>query len=154
MGSETPFLFFTDFHDELADAVREGRRKEFAKFPAFADPASRERIPDPNASETFTTSVPQPGPAAEEWRALYRELLTIRRREIVPQLEGCRSLGAEVLAEGAVRARWQLGNGAELHVLANLGTSGIDAAPPTGRALFRTGDPASGPACIVTVAER
>ncbi|HMC45564.1 MAG TPA: malto-oligosyltrehalose trehalohydrolase, partial [Caballeronia sp.] len=34
-GSTQPFLFFTDYHDELADAVREGRRREFAKFSAF-----------------------------------------------------------------------------------------------------------------------
>ncbi len=75
-ASRTPFLFFTDHHAELADAVREGRRGEFAKFPAFADPASRERIPDPNAPETFAASVPQAdpvlGPARE---ALYRRLI-------------------------------------------------------------------------------
>jgi maltooligosyltrehalose trehalohydrolase len=153
VGSHTPFLFFTDFHDQLADAVREGRRKEFAKFPAFADPASRERIPDPNAPATFAASVPQPGPAADAWQAFYRELLAIRAREIVPHLEGCRSLGAEVLGEGAVRARWRLGNAAELVVMANLGRQGIVAELPAGRELLRTGDPASGPATVVTVAE-
>ncbi|WP_188945256.1 malto-oligosyltrehalose trehalohydrolase, partial [Polymorphobacter multimanifer] len=47
-GSRSPFLFFTDFDADLADAVREGRRREFAKFEAFADPSARERIPDPN----------------------------------------------------------------------------------------------------------
>src|SRR3546814_7850477 len=57
MGEEwaapNPFPFFCDFHDELADKVREGRRREFARFPAFRDPAARERIPDPNAADTF-----------------------------------------------------------------------------------------------------
>ena len=48
-GAEEPFLFFCDFHDELADAVREGRRREFAHFPEFANAAARARIPDPNA---------------------------------------------------------------------------------------------------------
>ena len=57
-ASRTPFLFFTDHHGELADAVREGRRSEFASFPAFADPARREQIPDPNAPATFAASVP------------------------------------------------------------------------------------------------
>ncbi|HEX4504857.1 MAG TPA: malto-oligosyltrehalose trehalohydrolase, partial [Alphaproteobacteria bacterium] len=52
LGSTAPFLFFTDFHGDLADAVREGRRREFAKFPAFSDPAQREKIPDPNARST------------------------------------------------------------------------------------------------------
>ena len=39
-ASRTPFLFFTDHAAGLADAVREGRRDEFARFPAFADPAN------------------------------------------------------------------------------------------------------------------
>src|SRR3546814_4620870 len=61
MGEEwaapNPFPFFCDFHDELADKVREGRRREFARFPAFRDPAARERIPDPNAEDTFRRAV-------------------------------------------------------------------------------------------------
>jgi malto-oligosyltrehalose trehalohydrolase len=34
--SRTPFQFFTDHHGDLADAVREGRRREFASFTRFA----------------------------------------------------------------------------------------------------------------------
>ena len=37
--------------------MTEGRRKEFAGFAAFADPARRERIPDPQAESTFRRSV-------------------------------------------------------------------------------------------------
>ena len=85
-GSESPFLFFTDFHDELADAVRTGRRKEFAKFEAFADEAARETIPDPNAESTFKASVPHPGPNALAWRAFYHDLLWLRRKYIIPRL--------------------------------------------------------------------
>ena len=55
-GAETPFLFFTDHHGELAEAVRQGRRREFAKFAAFADPIRRDKIPDPNAVATFDAS--------------------------------------------------------------------------------------------------
>lgn len=56
IGSTRPFLFFTDYTGELADTVREGRRREFAKFPAFSDPARREQIPDPNHVGTFEAS--------------------------------------------------------------------------------------------------
>src|SRR5262249_30158125 len=60
MGEEwwaaEPFLYFCDFAGELADAVREGRRREFARFPEFADPDLRARIPDPGAPETFAAS--------------------------------------------------------------------------------------------------
>jgi maltooligosyltrehalose trehalohydrolase len=51
-GASTPFLYFCDHRDAgLAEAVREGRRRE---FPAFApNPAD---IPDPQAPETFARS--------------------------------------------------------------------------------------------------
>lgn len=119
-GSDTPFLFFTDFHDELADAVREGRRKEFAKFAAFADEEARARIPDPNAPATFDRSRPRPGREAEAWGALYRELLTLRRERIVPYLSGAKSAGAEATGPAAVTARWRLGDGSTLGIAIDL----------------------------------
>lgn len=51
-GAATPFQYFVDFDDaELAQAVSEGRRREFAEF--GWDPAD---IPDPQAVETFLGS--------------------------------------------------------------------------------------------------
>ncbi len=86
-ASDAPFFYFTDHHGELAETVREGRRREFAKFPGFSDPARREEIPDPNAPETFARSLPEPDARhGQSRRALYRRLLDIRRREIVPRL--------------------------------------------------------------------
>ena len=38
-GAEQPFPFFCDFHGQLADAIRKGRREEFSHFPEFADPS-------------------------------------------------------------------------------------------------------------------
>ena len=129
VGSRSPFLFFTDFHDELADAVREGRRKEFAKFPEFSDPERRKRIPDPNAPDTFERSRPRPGEDADGWRRFYADLLELRRTHVVPGLDGARSTGAEVLGEKAVLARWSLGDGAALTLAVNL----ADAAVPLSR---------------------
>ncbi|MFW5801193.1 MAG: malto-oligosyltrehalose trehalohydrolase, partial [Spirochaeta sp.] len=90
--ADTPFLFFCDFSDELADAVRTGRRQEFAGFPQFSDPAAIEKIPDPNAPETFTAS-------KLSWEELDTEphrsqlrtvqgLLELRRNYITPLLKG------------------------------------------------------------------
>ena len=121
-GSRQPFLFFTDFHDELADAVREGRRGEFASFAAFAQAEQRERIPDPNAHSTFEASHPDADPAAAHaWQTLYRQLLALRRSHVIPALPGARPLGAEVLAEKALSARWRLGDGQVLRIDLNLG---------------------------------
>ncbi|MGH8190798.1 MAG: malto-oligosyltrehalose trehalohydrolase, partial [Rhodanobacteraceae bacterium] len=94
MGQEwaarQPFLFFCDYHGELADAVREGRRREFSKFAAFADPEARERIPDPNAEATFAASVLDWNAAAgsdgQRHLEFVRDLLRIRRQEIQPWL--------------------------------------------------------------------
>ena len=152
-GSRTPFLFFTDFTDELADAVREGRRNEFASFPAFSNPVARGRIPDPNSADTFAASIPQPGPDADEWRALYGKLLAIRAREIVPHLDGCRSAGAQVDGGELLQARWRLGNGALLTVMARFSNSQSRLEESPGRELFRTGYAAAGPCCIVTLEE-
>lgn len=130
-GSRSPFLFFTDFHDELADAVREGRRREFAKFPAFSDPQARANIPDPNALETFDRSRPEPGPDADAdaWRSLYRDLLTIRRERIVPGLADAAAIGAEAIGNKAVVARWRIG-GDVLTLAINLGEDAVSLASP------------------------
>jgi maltooligosyltrehalose trehalohydrolase len=60
MGEEfaaaTPFLYFCDFAPALAHAVAEGRRGEFARFAAFADPAARAAVPDPGSPDTFARS--------------------------------------------------------------------------------------------------
>jgi maltooligosyltrehalose trehalohydrolase len=60
MGQEwacsSPFLYFTDHPAELGRLVTEGRRNEFRHFSAFSDPATRQRIPDPQAEKTFELS--------------------------------------------------------------------------------------------------
>jgi maltooligosyltrehalose trehalohydrolase len=138
-ASPTPFFYFTDHHDELADAVREGRRAEFASFAAFADPARRATIPDPNAMQTFEASRPcGDGALATERRSLYRELLARRHAEIVPRLKGTRSLGAAAIGSHAVAARWQLGDGATLSLAINLAREDVDLPSLPGRLLFHT----------------
>ncbi len=50
-GETAPFLFFTDYsNNELKDAVREGRKKEFADFHWQGE------VPDPQSLETFDKS--------------------------------------------------------------------------------------------------
>ncbi len=125
VGARTPFLFFTDFHGELADAVREGRRAEFAAFPAFADPERRRAIPDPNAVSTFEACRVQDSDDADAWRDLYRRLLDLRHRRIVPHLAGARALGAEAIGEKAAGARWRLADGTTLTIACNLGNQPV-----------------------------
>ena len=126
-GATQPFLYFTShLTQELADAVRTGRRQEFARFSAFSDPARREQIPDPNAEDTFLGSIPQPDPTiAQVHRDWVASLLAIRRTHIWPRLEGARPIGADILGPASVKARWQMGDGTVLMLAINLADADV-----------------------------
>ncbi len=106
-GSTQPFLFFTDYHDELADAACEGRRKEFATLSGFTDEKRRAEFPDPNHESTFENSSPGKVPAAadhENWRYFYRSALAVRSELLMPRLKGVKPLGARVIGEKSLMA--------------------------------------------------
>jgi maltooligosyltrehalose trehalohydrolase len=120
-GAREPFLYFCDHSNPaLADAVRKGRRGEFAKFRAFQDDHQRECIPDPNAIATYESSRPSYSESTE-WRAFYRELLRVRREWIVPRLKGALAEGAQAIGGKAVRASWRMGDGARLTISVTFG---------------------------------
>lgn len=128
-GCEQPFFYFTDHHDELAVAVREGRRNEFADFAHFVDSEIRERIPDPNDKKTFDACVLNYDncnqPLQMEWRDYYRNLLALRHVEIIPRLVGAHADKVLVLADGAVSARWHMNDGSLLRIDLNLSSSAV-----------------------------
>ncbi len=140
-GARQPFLYFTDHQTtDLADAVRKGRRQEFAHFPAFSDPARREQIPDPNARQTFNDSIPVAhNPASNEdpasWRAWTSTLLALRRKHLLPRLVGTHALAAEDIGPAAVAARWRLGDGTVLFIAANFAEQAVPVALDTVTAL-------------------
>ncbi|HZH27923.1 MAG TPA: malto-oligosyltrehalose trehalohydrolase [Azospirillaceae bacterium] len=144
-GCRQPFPFFCDFQGDLADAVREGRRREFEHFPAFRDPAARARIPDPLAKDTFHMAkldwTALSGSEAAGWLAHVRELLRIRMREVVPLLAGSGTARATVRTPGAARidVDWRFGPGG-LMLVANLGPEAAPAETPAGR-LIAASDP-------------
>jgi maltooligosyltrehalose trehalohydrolase len=146
-GSTTPFLFFTDHNHDLAQLVREGRRREFQHFAAFQDEARREAIPDPNAASTFQASVPDQreaeNPAQAQVLDLHKRLLKLRHAQIIPGIPGCRSTGARALGNKAVIGTWRLGNGTGLALASNFGDTGLAFEPPPGRLIFSSSqDPA------------
>jgi maltooligosyltrehalose trehalohydrolase len=110
MGQEwsasTPFQFFTDHKGDLGKAITEGRRREFRNFPAFRDPESRERIPDPQGEETFLNSklnwneLEQPEHASV--LLLYSEFLRLRRTSPVFRTRGRDSYLTLELTEGMI----------------------------------------------------
>ncbi|MCW8307009.1 malto-oligosyltrehalose trehalohydrolase [Acidiphilium sp. PA] len=138
-GDTTPFLYFTDHNAPgLAEAVRKGRRQEFAKFEAFSSKEAQQRIPDPNDAATFAASVPAFNSAdapAAAWRAFYRILLRLRHTKIVPGIPNARAERAIALGRSGVRAVWTLGDGATLTIAANFGDRAVPCAAGEGHVL-------------------
>ena len=130
MGEEfaasSPFLFFCDFGPELAQAVTNGRRREFARFEQFSSKEMQERIPDPNHPDTFERSRLDwqclKDPAHATWLELYRALLSLRSKHIVPRLSDRRGHSGRhtVIADGALLVQWVLADRSELELRLNL----------------------------------
>jgi malto-oligosyltrehalose trehalohydrolase len=119
-GSKVPFPFFCGFEGELAQAVRKGRRKEYAwAYAKYGD-----EVPDPLAHSTFQSAVldwESINEAAGKARlALVRDLLAIRRREIVPRLAGAAFDKAQAAENGLLAASWRMTDGTSLQLQANL----------------------------------
>jgi maltooligosyltrehalose trehalohydrolase len=126
-GCQTPFFYFTDYQDELAEQVREGRRKEFSHFSGFTDPERRQSIPDPNAEGTFAASMPRidDPDVAMIWKHWFAHLLYLRKNHLLHRLENSCSVGCTVLAERALLARWRLADGATWEIALNVSSRDV-----------------------------
>ncbi|UVC31950.1 malto-oligosyltrehalose trehalohydrolase [Pantoea sp. SOD02] len=135
-GETNPFLFFTDFHGDLAKAVREGRAREFTGHAGHD-----EEVPDPNAEQTFIRSKLDwnklQTPAGQSWLALTRELLALRQQHIVPLLADAGGNSGKVLAtaEGFVAVSLRFPQG-ELSLALNIGKLTQPLPTMPGRTIF------------------
>ncbi|MGA2055518.1 MAG: malto-oligosyltrehalose trehalohydrolase [Bradyrhizobium sp.] len=125
-GSKAPFPFFCDFKGDLAEAVRNGRRHEYAwAYATYGDD-----VPDPLSEATFHSAILDWENADGSGRnrlALVRELLAIRRRLITPRLADARFGEARAADDGLLNANWRLGTDARLALTANLSDRTIPA---------------------------
>ncbi|HTJ69982.1 MAG TPA: malto-oligosyltrehalose trehalohydrolase [Actinospica sp.] len=122
MGEEwaaaTPWQYFTDHPEpELAEAVRKGRRAEFAAYGWPPD-----QVPDPQDPATFTRSVldwtePARAPHAD-LLAWYQALIALRGTE--PALSAADQTFAHVAAHFDEAARWIVVHRGPLRIAANL----------------------------------
>ena len=118
-------------------------------FPNFATNRPASRIPDPLADATFESAVLDwqdiAAPQRHDRLSYYRQLLMLRRREIVPRLHGLggHAGGYELHGAHGLIAWWRLGDGTRLSLVANLGPEPLAPAPPIppGRPIFATHSP-------------
>ena len=127
-GEAAPFPYFVDHSDpELVEAVRRGRREEFASFGWAGEP------PDPQDEETFRSARLDRGLARSGRHAVllawHRELLRTRRE--TPALRG--GVPAETETDEARRllSVWREEGGCEALLVANLGPDPAADALPT-----------------------
>jgi maltooligosyltrehalose trehalohydrolase len=123
-GASSPFQFFTDHNPELGKLVTEGRRREFSAFSAFADAATRERIPDPQAESTFLASKvrlaeAESSPGAE-LLAWYTALLKLRHEDAVLADQSRDRMAARALSRDVLSVRRWSGDAQRL-LLVNFG---------------------------------
>jgi maltooligosyltrehalose trehalohydrolase len=119
-GEDRPFLFFCSFLDpNLIEAVRTGRREEFASF------AWQGEVPDPNAESTFEASKLSwswlDGTFRAGLRRLYQDLLVARR--IWPALRDFQNRSATLDPSGVlhlIRGGQKPEAGKTLQIHANL----------------------------------
>ncbi len=110
-GEKAPFFYFTDHQDqELAKAVREGRKKEFAEF------LKHEEVPDPQLQTTFEKSRPDAGLLAAPWHLdlfeFYKRLIHTRKEKIL-YLKPCRKDISAYSQNGVIIVRMASKEGAE-----------------------------------------
>jgi 1,4-alpha-glucan branching enzyme/maltooligosyltrehalose trehalohydrolase len=131
VGARTPFLYFTDWSGQLREAVRNGRRREFAAFLERHEQGGRV-VPDPSDDATFAASrldaTDADTPHGRAWRAFVAGLLQRRERWLGPHLAQlaraghvARVLRDEAGAERGLYARWRFDDGHALEMTLNLG---------------------------------
>ena len=146
-GAASPFLFFCDFQGELAAAVTNGRRNEFSRFAKFSSPEMREKIPNPNAEQTYLESKLDWSRVTKEphsaWLQFYRELLSIRQSKIVPLLR--EKLQARINycneAKRVIAIDWLSSDGRLMAVRANLGEKQVSITRPGNTELIYCSSP-------------
>ncbi len=140
-GATQPFPFFCDFHGALAQAVRQGRRREFAAH--YESHGRPEPPPDALEPATFESArlrwCDLPAARPQRRLALVRQLLALRRRHVVPRLAGPVQASVAAGTEPLLQVAWQFGDGAVLTLQANLSAGSVPAARPAGTCLWDDG---------------
>jgi malto-oligosyltrehalose trehalohydrolase len=126
-GATEPFPFFCDFKGDLAEAVRTGRKREFAD--AYADPHLK--VPDPLSEQTVGLATLRSDAIGDDQRKrqdLLRRLLLARQSTVIPRLPDIKAgSGRASVQDGMLSAYWHFNDGKSLKLIANLSDAPVQA---------------------------
>jgi len=126
MGQEwacsSPFCYFTHHEPILGGNIAKGRRKEFEQFSAFRDPEKREKIPDPQADQTFLSSKLNWNEVAASQHQtvlrLYQDCIRFRQAKLKDRRRGVWQV--ELVSDQTLALRYSPPENAEVLILVQL----------------------------------
>lgn len=123
-NAQTPFTFFADHTEDLADKVHSGRREFVGQFVAYADTQVQALIPDPSAERTFLDCKLDWDECERNVTALtfHRDLLRLRAKDPVISRQDVDAIDGATLSEHALALRWFDADHGDRLLLVNLAT--------------------------------
>lgn len=131
-GASTPFFYFCDYEGELSDQVYEGRRKFLRQFRSLAQPEVQAMLVNPCDVSTFQQSKLDPAERRRNTalRALYKDLISLRRKDPVLRNPKRGSVDGAVLSPDAFLLRYFSQEHGDRLLLVNMGRDlQLDPAP-------------------------
>jgi maltooligosyltrehalose trehalohydrolase len=122
-GASSPFYFFADHNEQLAEMVRRGRAEFLSQFPRIACPEIQVRLPDPSDPRSFEHSkldLSERQRHAETYR-LHRDLLTLRRQDLALRSQRAGGIDGAVLDSEAFVIRYFADDDLDRLLVVNLG---------------------------------
>jgi maltooligosyltrehalose trehalohydrolase len=123
-SASSPFLYFADFADDLADAVKKGRAEFLLQFPSIASYAAATSLDPPGNRATFERSklnLAERHTHAPAYR-LHRDLLRLRRETLAFREQRKGAVDGAVLGPAALVLRYSPQSPMEARLLiVNLG---------------------------------
>jgi len=122
-GASTPFLYFADHKDDIAQSVRKGREKFLNQFRSLAHSRRERPIIFPDDPASFERSKLNPDERKEKVHmvALHRDLLSLRRTDPVFRAQRADWIHAAVLGSAAFLLRFVSAHHGDRLLIVNLG---------------------------------
>ena len=122
-GAQSLFLYFSDHHESLGQAIRQGREEFLRQFPSLRRKKSQLMLADPAAEETFLRCKLRASEQTQypEVVALHADLLSLRRTDPVFSRRKYRRMDGAVLSEHCFVLRFFAEGQADRLLVVNFG---------------------------------